>query len=89
MTQTVRLLTSVAFARELFPDAAEFVQAVACTSCGVTAEEAHGSTAFPHRCEDCNRPGCECVLTSDPHKGDVYWCEDCFQSCGCYYCTGD
>lgn len=91
MTQT--LIPTVESTRDLFggtlADALRFVAGTCCTECGTEASETAEHAAFPLRCQDCGVPGCRCVLTEDPHCGDTFWCADCFQSCGCFYCTGD
>lgn len=85
-------IASVASAREEFgptlEDARAFVAETACNECGVE-QSAVKSTVVERICHDCGTQGCDCVLTEDPHWGDLYWCEDCNPRCGCGYCTGD
>jgi hypothetical protein len=59
---------------------------IRCSDCTVSLEEVLEDI---RTCNDCGARGCDCILTEDPHQGDVFWCADCYPSCGCYYCTGD
>jgi hypothetical protein len=88
MTQT--LIPTVENARNelggTLADALRFVEGTTCTECGTEASETSEHAAFPLRCQDCNVPGCRCVLIEDPHCADVFFCADCLPPCGCRSC---
>lgn len=81
MQLIIRPMESVEDNRVEFPDAAKFVQDTACQVCGIARCELR-------TCAGCSIQGCACLLGEDDHERD-WFCEDCYQSCGCRQCERD